>query len=333
MSNFISIPKNSVPLKLREHIEALLPEPISYPGWKFNRYCWIKLTQINTKDAAGNTDNSVRVGGTEGGTGSRDALEVSLERGIDVTKQTPSVYPEENLADGFGRLKKLLKLGYTEWVFSEYIFDEETCTEFQSGMDDALDDFRMSANADDGKKPFTVKEVAELCRKRFSNRKRDKQTIVKYINSLYHNFSGQQVDAIAKNVIKHYKRKGVIESYDRDEAQNFLKTIGVGADLLNTKDATRTARLFPQIMRNFVDNGTTMDIALFDSDACSHEELDKRQQETIKELDEMDALVMLYAAKRMTMTLKNVNPYNILGSIPQKIIKGQKMVKELIPVD
>jgi hypothetical protein len=330
MSHFISLPKGSVPLELRKQVEALLPQPISYPGWKFNRYRWIKLSQINTKDAAGNTDNSVRVGGTEGGTGTRDALEISLDRGIDVTKQTPSVYPEENLADGFGRLKKLLKLGYTEWVFSEYSFDEKTCTEFQSGMEDALDDFRMSANADDGKKPFTVKEVTELCRKRFENRKHHKQSIVKYINTLYHNFSGQQVDAIAKNVIKHYTRQGVIESYDRDEAQTFLKDIGVGADLLNTKDITRTARLFPQIMKNFVDNETTMNIALFDSDACSHEELDKRQKETIDELKEMDDLVLQYAAKRMI--LRNVNPYDILGSIPQKIVKNQQLPKVLIPV-
>jgi hypothetical protein len=65
-----------------------------------------------------------------------------------------------------------------------------------------------------------------------------------------------------------------------------------GADLLNTKDSTRTARLFPQIMKNFVDNKTTMNIALFDSDACSHQELDDRQKETIKELKEMDELVL-----------------------------------------
>lgn len=330
MSNFVSLPKGSVPLELRKKVESLLPEPISYPGWRFVRYRWIKLSQINTKDQAGNTDNSVRIGGTEGATGSRDSLEISLERGIDVTKQTPSVYPDENLADGFGRLKKLIKLGYTEWVFSEYEFDNESCTEFQDGIEDALDDLRMSANADDGKKPYTVKEVTELCRKRFEKRSLNKQSIVKYINTLYHNFSGQQVDAIAQSVIKHYKRQGVIESYDRDEATNYLKSIGIGADLLNTKDSTRTARLFPQIMRNFVDNETTMNIALFDSDACSHEELDARQQETINELKEMDELVMLYATKRLM--LRDVNPYDILGSIPQKIIKNTPMPEGLIPV-
>ena len=79
-----------------------------------------------------------------------------------------------------------------------------------------------------------------------------------------------------------------------------------------------------------MDNGTTMAIALFDSDACSHEELDKRQQDTIKELEEHDALVLEYAAKRMI--LRGIDPYNILGSIPQKIIKNQELPEVLIPV-
>ena len=330
MTNFISLPKGSVPLELRKKVEASLPKPVSYPAWKFIGYRWALLSQINTKDAAGNTDNSVRIGGTEGGTGFRDALKISLNRGIDITKPTPSLYPNENLMDGFGRLKKLLELGYLEWIFADYEYDETTSTEFQNGIQDALDDFRMSANADDGKKSYTVKEVAELCRKRFENRKHYKQSVVKYINSLHHNFSGQQVDAIAKSVVKHYARQGVIESYDRDEAQAFLKTIGVGADLLNTKDNTRTARLFPQIMRNFVENQTTMNLALFDSDASSHEEIDKRQQETLKELEEYDALVLLYAAKRTI--LRNIDPYSILGVIPQKIIKDIPLPKELIPI-
>ena len=331
MTDYIKLPKDSVPLKLRETVESLLPNPTYYSGWKFKGYRWIKLTQINTKNSDGCTDNSVRIGGTEGATGIRDSLEISLERGIDVTKQPLSVYPQKNLADGFGRLKKLLKIGYTEWIFAEYEFDESSCTEFQSDILDALDDFRMSANVDDGKKPFTVKEVTELCRKRFESRVKNKSNIVKYIHSLIHNFSGQQIDAIAKNVIKYYARQGVIESYDRDEAQNFLKNIGVGADLLNTKDSTRTARLFPQIMKNFVDNKTTMNIALFDSDACSHNELDERQNETIKELKEMDELVIQYAMARLSAM--NISPYEIIGSIPQKIISGVQMPNELVAIE
>jgi hypothetical protein len=76
---------------------------------------------------------------------------------------------------------------------------------------------------------------------------------------------------------------------------------------------------------------TTMNIALFDSDACSHQELDDRQKETIKELKEMDELVLQYAMARLSMM--NTLPYEIIGSIPQKIVNGVKVSNSLIEVD
>jgi hypothetical protein len=85
-------------------------------------------------------------------------------------------------------------------------------------------------------------------------------------------------------------------------------------------------------MRNFVENGVTMDLALFDSDACSHEELDRRQKETLEELKEYDELVMKYAAKRMLMI--GIHPWNIIGSISQKIGETvQKLKNGLCPVE
>ena len=298
----------------RAEIESKLPEPLKVPGWKFNGYRWRVLTQINTKDEEGNTDNSVRISGT----GDAETLQSSLSKGIDVTELTPSIYPNNNLINGFNRLKNLLELGYKEWIFAEYIEDESTRTEFQESFGECLDDFRATANKGKGQKVISDKEVEELGRKRFQKRKdQSKQTISKWIRTLELNWSGQKVDGVANKICKDFTRKGVIESYDRDEAQQYLTENGIGADLLNTKDSTRVARLYPQIMRNFVENGVTMDLALFDSDACSHEELDKRQSDTIEELKEMDDLVMKYAVKRMTMI--GTHPWNIIGSLSQKI--------------
>ena len=90
---FYEIPRKSVPLKLKRQIENDLPEPLEVAGWKFNRYVWRNLNQINTKDVDGNTDNTVRIGGT----GTNETLRKSLSRGIDVTKLTPSVFPNDNL--------------------------------------------------------------------------------------------------------------------------------------------------------------------------------------------------------------------------------------------
>ena len=68
-------------------------------------------------------------------------------------------------------------------------------------------------------------------------------------------------------------------------------------------------------MKNFVDNEDTMNIALFDSQAASHNELDANRKCTINHLKSIDRLVMDYASAR----LKNfeTKPYEVLGSIPQ----------------
>jgi hypothetical protein len=325
----IPIPVKGVSPQLRTKIESKLPEPLKVPGWKFNGYCWRLLTQINTKDSEGSTDNSVRIAGT----GDNETLQSSLRKGIDITELTPSIYPNDNLMNGFNRVKNLLEIGYKEWIFAEYVEDESTRSEFQECFNDCLDDFRASANKGKGQKVISDKEVEELGRKRFQNRKdQSKQSISKWIRTLDLNWSGQKIDGVSNKICKDFTRKGVIESFNRDEAQQFLTDNGIGADLLNTKDSTRVARLYPQIMRNFVKNGVTMDLALFDSDACSHEELDNRQKETIDELKEYDDLVMQYAVKRMSML--SIHPWNIIGSISQKIgVEEQKLKNGLVIVE
>lgn len=324
----ISIPLKGVSPQLRSEIESKLPEPLKVPGWKFVDYRWRLLSQINTKNSEGKTDNSVRISGT----GDNADLQDSLRKGIDITELTPSIYPNDNLMNGFNRLKNLIEIGYKEWIFAEYVEDQLSRTEFQESFEDCLDDFRASANKGKGQKVITDKEVEELGRKRFQNRKdQSKQAISKWIRTLDLNWSGQKIDGVSNKICKDFTRKGVIESYNRDEAQQFLNDKGIGADLLNTKDSTRVARLYPQIMRNFVKNGVTMDLALFDSDACSHEELDNRKKETIDELKEYDELVMQYAVKRMNMM--GVHPWNILGSISQKVgVEEQKLENGLVPV-
>ena len=143
---FITVPCKGVPTELRAEIEAALPTPLKVPGWKFKGYVWRKLTQINTKDKRGFTDNSVRLSGT----GDNETLEQSLRKGIDTTKLTPSLYPNDNLLNGFNRLKQLIETGYKEWIFAVYEEDKETATEFQSSHEEFVDDFRAAANKRDG---------------------------------------------------------------------------------------------------------------------------------------------------------------------------------------
>ena len=313
----IRIPLQGVPADVRDQIEAQLPLPLEVAGWKFNGYRWRKLSQINTKDDEGNTDNSVRIGGT----GDNEELKVSLKGGLDPTKLTPSIFPDDNLLNGFNRFKQLREDGYTEWIFAEYEIDPSTSTEFQVNKEDYIDDFRAAANGGDGAKVISKEELIELGRKRFSSRKdRSKKAIARWVHSLELNQSRDQENGIANKVSKDFARKGVIESYNRQEAQQKIKDIGLGCDLLNTKDVTRTLRLLPQIMDNYIRNGTTYNFALFDSDAVSHEELDDRRYQTLTELDEMDKQIMQYAAQRCLNP--SIIPFECLGAISQKI-KGE----------
>ena len=333
----INIPLNGVPKELRRQIEELLPEPIPVPGWKFTGYKWRKLTQINTKDNLGNTDNSVRISGT----GANETLEVSLRKGLDTSCPTPSIYPNDNALNGFNRLKQLKGIGYKEWIFAQYEPDESTSTKFQETFEDALDDARASMNKGFGQKVITDSELEEIARKRFAKRTdRSKDDIKEWLGTLDLNLTPQKLEGIAGKVVKDFSRKGVIDSYERKDAQEFLESLGIGADLLNTYDhsggtgdATRVLRTMHQVMKNFVDNEDTMSIALFDSQASSHEELDRNRKNTIAYLNSFDQLIMQYASARLKNF--NVKPYEVLGSIPQAIgrenpndvIKDKKLIQ------
>ena len=315
---FIKVPLKGVPTELRAEIEAALPTPLKVPGWKFKGRVWRKLTQINTKDKKGFQNNSVRIAGT----GDNETLEQSLRKGIDTTKLTPSLYPNDNLLDAFNRLKQLIGIGYKEWIFAVYEEDKETATEFQSSHEEFIDDFRAAANKGDGTKVISDNEIIELGRKRFQNRKeRSKEKIKEWIETLDLNLSPQKVAGIAKRISSDFERKGVIQSFNRKESEEFLANLGLGADVLNTHgtegDKTRVLRLQVVAMENFVANKSTLNVALFDSQATSHEDIDSHRKNTLTLLKEIDDLVMSYASARITN--RDIEPLKVIGALPQKI--------------
>lgn len=311
---FIKIPKKGVPANIRKQVEAALPEPLVVAGWKFVRYVWRRLDQVNTKDADGNSDNTVRIGGT----GANDVLKTSLEKGLNTSKLTPSIFPDDNLLNGFNRFKNLALNGYEEWIFAEYEIDESTKTEFQVTKQDYIDDFRAAANGGDGAKVITKDELAELGRKRFETRSdRSKKAVARWVHSLDLNLSNDQVNGIAQTVSKDFARRGIINSFDRDEAESHIAGKGFGADVLNTKDSTRVLRMFPKIMKNYVNNGTVFKYVDFHSDATNHKEIDDGREDSQRELMMMHNLCMDYAS----VVCKNHGKisWQRLGGLAQKI--------------
>tara|TARA_B100001778_G_C18514299_1_gene595711 strand:- start:57 stop:1022 length:966 start_codon:yes stop_codon:yes gene_type:complete len=313
----ITIPKQGVSRWTKTQIEKSLPQPKDFAGWKFNGYKWIRLDQVNIKKD-GFTDNSVRLGGTRG---KDEVLEASLNKGLDTTKLTMSICPVNNLLNGFNRYSKLIKLGYKEWIFAEYEKDENTKTEFQDGVADYIDDFRLTANDGDGAVAVTPEEITEIARKRFTNRKdKSKLAVCRYVYSLDLNLGKQQVEGIGQTVSKHYQRQGVIEPIDRKSAEDIVNNINPNAAVLNTKDKTRTLRIFPQIMKHFKETNEPLEYIDFHSSAVSHQEVDSGRTDSQNELVEMDRLVLDYAAERIKT---GIIPWKRLGSLAQKIGKEQ----------
>ena len=321
----ITIPKQGVSRWTKTQIEKSLPQPKDFAGWKFNGYKWIRLDQVNIKKD-GFTDNSVRLGGTRG---KDEVLEASLNKGLDTTKLTMSICPVNNLLNGFNRYSKLIKLGYKEWIFAEYEKDENTKTEFQDGVADYIDDFRLTANDGDGAVAVTPEEITEIARKRFTNRKdKSKLAVCRYVYSLDLNLGKQQVEGIGQTVSKHYQRQGVIEPIDRKSAEDIVNNINPNAAVLNTKDKTRTLRIFPKIMRHYIENkGAPLQYVDFHSDATTHKEIEdgrvSSQSDLLKQHKECFAYVAAVSANGGKISWER------LGSLAQKIGKedGNSLIK------
>jgi hypothetical protein len=317
MKTYINVPKDCVSQELQDEIISQLPEPQEYPGLKFTGYSFKRLLSLNLKDEDGNTDNTARAGGTGK---EKESLGVSLARGIDVTEYTPETINDDNLQDGFNRVRELINQGYEFWVFANYEYDAATRTEFQQDDEDALDDSRLSANVDNGKKPHTAKDITNIAVKKLRKKsiKFDIDAVKTWVDTLNHNFTPQTVGTIAKNAIDEINRAGNIEFYSREDAEAYVSNILPEAAVLNTNSngLTRVLRTFENMMQNYVTTGDTLPIVLYSTGATSHGELDDEQERTIEWLKSLDNLVLQYAMARMT---GKKDPYSIDGAIPQKI--------------
>jgi hypothetical protein len=158
---------------------------------------------------------------------------------------------------------------------------------------------------------------------------KDHDEIKKWMNTISHNFTQQNVGKIASEVLRNINRAGNLESFDRNTAEKYLKKHSSDSVLLNTKGSERPLRLMEQIMEHFVSTGETLDIALFSTEASSHQELDAERKATIERLEYLDKLCMDYAFAKM----KSCNEsYDIIGAIPQKIYSNKARPSGLVSV-
>ena len=308
----VRVPLMGVPVEDKKYIEDNLPQPKVYAGWGFKRYDWVNPTSLITEHN-GYTDNSVRGSGTP----ENESLEELLRRGLDISKLTISVCPENKVINGFTRVENLIKIGYQEWIVAIYEKDENTKTEFQDAMSDYLDDMRLGANEGDGSTPATPTQFMEIGIKRFQNRKdKSNLAVARWVNSIPHSFSKKQVEGIANHVMKHHKRQGVVEKITRSYAEDMVDILHPGAEILNTKTQTYTARLWNKIVKSTVGNKGLVEFVSFHSDATTHEEIEDGRNGIESTLLQYHKETLAYADNYYRT--KRIN-WKYLGGLAQKI--------------
>jgi len=308
----VRIPLTGVLIEDKKYIEDNLPQPKVYAGWGFRRYDWVNPTSLNTQHN-GFTDNSVRRGGTP----DNESLEELLRRGLDITKLTISVCPENKVINGFTRVEDLIKIGYQEWIVAVYEKDESTKTEFQDSMSDYLDDMRLGANEGDGSTPATTSDFMEIGIKRFQDRKdKSNLAVARWVNSIPHSFSKKQVEGIANHVSKFHKRQGVVEKLARDDAEKLMNKLHPGAEVLNTKTQTYAIRLWNKIVKATVGNRGMVEFVSFHSDATTHEEVQEGRNSIEPTLLQYHKETLAYADAYYRT--KRIN-WKYLGGLAQKI--------------
>ena len=263
MENFIKI-KGLTKKQEIAVINQLKDRESSYhnvPGWTNVDMFWIDISDINTQQPDGTTDNSIRLGGT----GDQDSLEADVAKGLSTTVPLLSLWnssvSENDLLDWFNRVEEFSRQGYTRLPAVKYVRDNST--EFQKTEQDAVDDFRAVANRRSGQKPITDNEVIELLGNRFESHlpiedddkfEDLKDKMVNYLEQLDLGLSSNEIKGKANTVIRNFKRRGHVEYFSREDAETWAETMNefwktqyeqteddkfnINPNVVNAKDST-----------------------------------------------------------------------------------------------
>ena len=354
MKNFIKI-KDLTPEQEIAILDELKDRESSYnkvPGWKDVEIFWIEISDVNTKQPDGTTNNSIRLGGT----GDQESLETDVSKGLLTTVPLLSLWSssvhENDLLDWFNRVEEFTRQGYKRLPAVRYERDEPT--EFQKTEQDAIDDFRAVANRRKGQKEINDQEVIELVGGRFESylpiEEEDefdalKVKMISYLDELDLGLSPGQIIGKATTVIRDFKRRGNVEYFSRDSAEEWVNRMNefwktqyeqteddkydINPNLVNSKDSTRVLRMFKQLMQDFVKTKKPYEFITFNSGATSHDEIDDGVKETLNELEELQKLAIDYVNTYHYVydNGKHVPTWDYKGSIPQKINKDGSIPK------
>lgn len=313
-----------------------IPEfsPLNFVGVEVMDFSVLAVT-----DAA----NKARAGGVDGA--NIKGLMDELRRGYRLDKCPPIVvrfvtggsYKYE-LWDGYNRHSAATNLGITDFPFLVYELKED----WADRVEDAYDIVALSANNHAQAKPSTVADFVNRGTN-FVTRHGNNLTIdqiTNWVNSCEHSFSKPTVESIAKQIFHNTTVAVNIVPFPHPKTVHSWVSTYYDAKgptnpvIVCCKQDDYIQRGYWQIVSNYVGDEENFIPAIDDTEVILYtkgcetaEEVQAQREEALKKLEQLDEMILKYAAKRM---LSRKPAYHVPGVIPQ--LRGVEEMDELAPL-
>lgn len=308
-------------------------ECLDYIGLEF-----INISSLNIVQQV----NTARAGGVD--TNNIDGLMNEFRRGYRVGELPPILVIHSNgkkkdLWDGYNRYNAITNLNVKDFPFLVYQLKEE----WQDRIEDAYDIVSLGANNHAQCKPATIPDFVTRCANwvmRNGNNK-TKDEIIDWINLIDHSFNASQVETISNKVYQETTIAVNITPYSHPKTAKAWVGNYVDNQTSNNplvvccKEDGYIERAYLQIMKNYIGHSTkendnvkeidNTDVILYTKGCETAEQVVAQREFAIKYLNQLDDLVIKYAAKKLTNLKK---AYQISGALPQ--LNGLEELDELV---
>lgn len=263
-----------------DEIISRIPEPEVVDGMEFIERKVLKTSIPNKKNKRGETQNLAR----QSGTGKRDeTLLGSFEKGIDTREMPPKLINEDGhlyLYGGYGRAAIFEELGYSAWIYDNYKFNQSKRNSLQSTNVEVLEDAAISDNGSAKSKPAQKSDYVSILVRRIRDHGWNRDQMEAWFANIEHCLTKRQVTEYITSAIRTETAQGRIEWYNEKEINKKVLNEDPSLIILNTTDAEkgnnqRFIRTLWSMMDSYVQsNGKTQSYCFWNSQACSHEDID-----------------------------------------------------------
>lgn len=273
--------------------------------------------------------NKARAGGVD--TNNISGLITELQIGYRVTELPPilMILPngKEEVWDGYNRYNACYELGIADYPFLVYRLKDN----WEECVEDAYDIVSLSSNNHTVAKRHTINDFVTrgVCYVKRHGNILSKSDIQKWISEINHSFTPKQVTDIVDKIYQQTTiAVNIIPFVHPKNAQQKVSEISNTSSSTNPiiiccKENTYIERGYLQIMKNFVgdpdkklDPIDNTDVVTYTKGCETAEEVMQQRKDAIEYLKKLDALVIQYVTRRLTL---QQSAYSISGALPQLV--------------